>query len=277
MFNDNWCLSLSATMHELGHNLNLGHSGENGDEYDDEVGMMGYSGPAPDGPLKCFNPASSWKLGWYQNQQKFINPLAEGVFTTKLIGVASYNPNNIQPNTYVIVRIQNGEMDLYIGYNHAVGINAGTSERKNQVVIVGTNDHGYDTTTHIWALASNGAPFEIANYQGTNRKLNIRVRSIANSEAILDVYFDNCNPQSNNLIGDCAPQPNLINSCNYETHAELSVELILDVYPEDTSWFVRDPSNNILMQGGMTPGGSAGGYAGNAFRRYNKFTDGSSF
>lgn len=40
-YNDHWCQSVSAQMHEVGHNLGLSHSGE-GDEaiYGDEVGMM---------------------------------------------------------------------------------------------------------------------------------------------------------------------------------------------------------------------------------------------
>lgn len=40
VYNDNWCLSLSGQMHELGHNLNLHHSGEGDEEYGDKSGMM---------------------------------------------------------------------------------------------------------------------------------------------------------------------------------------------------------------------------------------------
>jgi len=41
-------------MHEIGHNLGLGHAGETA-EYDDQSGMMGYSYSQDDGPLMCFN------------------------------------------------------------------------------------------------------------------------------------------------------------------------------------------------------------------------------
>ena len=33
--------SVSAQMHELGHNLNLAHAGEGSDPYGDQSGMMG--------------------------------------------------------------------------------------------------------------------------------------------------------------------------------------------------------------------------------------------
>lgn len=39
VFNNDWCLKLSAQMHEIGHNLNLGHSNEI-DPYDDKSGMV---------------------------------------------------------------------------------------------------------------------------------------------------------------------------------------------------------------------------------------------
>jgi hypothetical protein len=34
------CRSVSIQMHEIGHNLNLGHANENGDAYDDQTGMV---------------------------------------------------------------------------------------------------------------------------------------------------------------------------------------------------------------------------------------------
>jgi len=40
VYNDEWCTYLSAQLHELGHNLNLGHSGEGSQAYDDQSGYM---------------------------------------------------------------------------------------------------------------------------------------------------------------------------------------------------------------------------------------------
>ena len=42
-YNDIWCSSSSAQMHEVGHSLNLAHSGHDGNAYGDQSGYMGYS------------------------------------------------------------------------------------------------------------------------------------------------------------------------------------------------------------------------------------------
>lgn len=39
-YNDKWCRSLTATMHELGHGLGLTHANENGAKYGDATGYM---------------------------------------------------------------------------------------------------------------------------------------------------------------------------------------------------------------------------------------------
>ena len=43
IYNDVSCRSASTQVHEIGHNLNLDHSGDGNDEYEDETGLMGYS------------------------------------------------------------------------------------------------------------------------------------------------------------------------------------------------------------------------------------------
>lgn len=43
--------------------MNLKHSGEGSDEYDDKSGMMGYSYSGDDIPVMCFNNAKNWQIG----------------------------------------------------------------------------------------------------------------------------------------------------------------------------------------------------------------------
>ena len=74
VYNDGWCNSLSAQMHEVGHNLGLAHSGESA-TYDDQSGMMGYSYNQDEGPVMCFNGVKSWRLDWYPNGRETITPL----------------------------------------------------------------------------------------------------------------------------------------------------------------------------------------------------------
>lgn len=58
LYSNEWCNYVSAQMHEIGHNLNFGHSSEDG-KYKDKSGMMGYSYRSDDGPIMCFNIAPS--------------------------------------------------------------------------------------------------------------------------------------------------------------------------------------------------------------------------
>ena len=54
VYNDEACNQVSTQVHELGHNLNLAHSGMGSDEYGDKSGMMGYSYEYDDLPYMCF-------------------------------------------------------------------------------------------------------------------------------------------------------------------------------------------------------------------------------
>jgi Gametolysin peptidase M11. len=40
VYNNVWCSSVSTLAHEVGHNLNLGHSGQGAEEYGDQVGYV---------------------------------------------------------------------------------------------------------------------------------------------------------------------------------------------------------------------------------------------
>ena len=69
-YNSQWCSSVSAQLHEVGHNLGLSHSGSEADngsinKYADQSGMMGFSYDIDDTKM-CFNPAvSSYHLLWF--------------------------------------------------------------------------------------------------------------------------------------------------------------------------------------------------------------------
>ena len=57
VYKANWCTYPSAQLHEIGHNLNLGHSGEGTAAYGDQSGFMGYS-YSQDEQKMCFNNVS---------------------------------------------------------------------------------------------------------------------------------------------------------------------------------------------------------------------------
>lgn len=64
-------------MHEIGHNLGLRHSNEDGNAYEDQTGMMGTSYPQKNGPVMCFNNAKNWQFGWYENRHTTVRLVAK--------------------------------------------------------------------------------------------------------------------------------------------------------------------------------------------------------
>ncbi|KAL3799013.1 hypothetical protein HJC23_005152 [Cyclotella cryptica] len=132
VFNDDWCSSVSLQMHEIGHSLNLGHSNEGGVTYEDGSGIMGASYKSSDRPRMCFNAAKSWQTGWYKDKELTING-SGGVtcFNGTLHGIADFPVAKI-----VLLMVQLGRTDLCVNFNAQRGINQGTQEGGNQVLVV---------------------------------------------------------------------------------------------------------------------------------------------
>lgn len=63
---DDWCTYPSVMMHEVGHNMGLGHSGIEGADsaYGDTLGFMGFSSSVDEGPLRCYNAPKTYHLNW---------------------------------------------------------------------------------------------------------------------------------------------------------------------------------------------------------------------
>jgi hypothetical protein len=111
--------------HEIGHNLDLHHSGEissNGGviEYGDYTCTMG-TGPINDDTHRCFNAAKMAELGWYNKVISF-NPTLED-FDGKVIGVADYA--NAAEDHYLVVEVINPvstEENIYLTLNTKKGV-----------------------------------------------------------------------------------------------------------------------------------------------------------
>lgn len=138
------CNYPSAQMHEIGHNLNFAHSNEGATSYADQSGMMGYSYSNDDGPIMCFNSAKSYQSGWYPT--KAVTPIFAdcGGFNGKLYGLADFD-GNVSGNRTTVVKINDsraGAFDFFVNYNKKSGVNSGTVEGGNQVMITttGTNN-----------------------------------------------------------------------------------------------------------------------------------------
>ncbi len=124
---------------EIGHNIGLAHSGEGSDSYGDRTGMMGYSYTQDDGPEMCFNAPKNWQLGWYpEGVYTVVNNFFEG----KIFGIADYGAFingdlNVSNGEIIMAKLIDsaaGE-DWYVSFNRDTGINSGTVEGQDQVLV----------------------------------------------------------------------------------------------------------------------------------------------
>jgi len=130
-YNQNFCTSLSAKIHEIGHNLGLQHSSEDVYEYGDQSCMMGSSYSGTGSPVMCFNGHKNYVLGWYADKQITVDPATDGAWSGKLVGFVDYNKASTSRKEYVLIIVGK----LYIQYNLAGGFNAQVQEKANLVTI----------------------------------------------------------------------------------------------------------------------------------------------
>eukprot|EP00588_Corethron_pennatum_P008571 CAMPEP_0194267412 /NCGR_PEP_ID=MMETSP0169-20130528/1917_1 /TAXON_ID=218684 /ORGANISM="Corethron pennatum, Strain L29A3" /LENGTH=728 /DNA_ID=CAMNT_0039008239 /DNA_START=119 /DNA_END=2308 /DNA_ORIENTATION=+ len=119
--------------HEHGHNLGLSHSGEGGESYGDHSCMMGNPLYGDESGPMCFNPAKSWMLGWYPGSLDTYNP--SFVMYKKFIGAGEWSSTSTSALT-VVVKIEMGEKDLFVGFNRKAGANSGNIEFSDEVTVI---------------------------------------------------------------------------------------------------------------------------------------------
>lgn len=256
-YNNKWCQRLSAQMHEVGHNLNLAHSGlPNDSEYADKSGMMGFSYNVDNGPIQCFNPAKSFQLGWYEKQILSFNPLDFIAEARNFIlnGVADYETDGSNGDALVSLRLEHegldGGVDYYIGYNRQKGCNSGTEQVPNMVTLtekenpnIGFNDplhegrDGYGLTRRIAALNA-GQSHTIVDYAGTSSDVILMVNYIRGKDASITIITTEPKPT----------EPPT--TCGGST---LQIKLLTDEHGAETRWSIRDDeASEIIVQSSET-------------------------
>jgi len=225
-YNNKWCSSVTAQLHEVGHNLNLGHSGQEGEgKYSDQQGVMGFSYNKDDQSM-CFNPAKNFQLGWYEDQSETINGLNKlnPVRLYTLNGVSDYKKN---PEGIISLRLQqlNQNEDYYIGFNRKDGMNKDTVEDGNRVTIVkklSGSVNEYAVSMKVGSLDL-GDSFTIVNFNG---KRNVEIKYVSENndrDAIIEVI-------------DVENAPKIVK----EPCKTFKVQIKTDRYPTDTSWAISE-------------------------------------
>jgi len=160
---------------------------------------MGYSYNEDDTPQMCFNAAKSWQLGWYSGKTYTIqspssNPPADTgtSYVGKLQGIVDYTTSS---NAKVLIKINTASGDDYfINFNARKGINIGTQEGGDQIMIVTAGLEGlkYAPSTLVAKLSAGGR-YQIADLDGSGMTLTVEVLAINVSE---DAEISIC-------LGDC--------------------------------------------------------------------------
>ena len=263
VFNNNWCKSTSALVHEIGHNLGLHHSNENGGEYEDLSGMMGHSFLHDDRPVMCFNTAKHWQLGWFEDRQATLKPLMDEFWNGSLIGYADYKNSAAPSDSIVALKIEGHNLNYYVGFNHVAGVNRENQETDaaNKVTV-----HSVGTATaessNIEAKLGIGGVFEIPRFGGKEHSVLLEVEYIdmeANPPvAKINVQLLKCSSDADcDDDSPCTTDTCDISSgfCHHKSSGLCSfvnVVVLTDRYPKETSWEIRDNCNGdeVVMSSG---------------------------
>jgi hypothetical protein len=180
-FNNDWCTSLTGTVHELGHTLGLVHSNADGVEYADRTGFMGSGYTRSDGPLKCFNGYNANYFGWFKDKTLSWDPLKQGNKLVKLSTFVDYG--KATASEPVIITLSDR---YYLEYNRQKGMNIGTEQKQDQVTITSKpNSKG------TWSLAglSPGKAWTVSNYMSSGKTLIVKacrkVKTSGGAEAMV--------------------------------------------------------------------------------------------
>lgn len=232
-FNDSWCTSFSAQMHEIGHNLGLRHSNEGNDNYEDKSGFMGHSFNHPNLPNMCFNTAKNYELGWYADKSTIAKPL-ENNWNGQLVGYVDYHHPSTPSTASIVTKIEGGEFDYFIGFNRKAGINSGNQEEdaadKVLVHIVGGNGE-----SSLLAKLGSGESYDISEFGDVSETIVVKA----------DVIDMSSNPAIATVSVTKKEQTNF-------NEGILKMTLKTDRYPSETSWRIVDNCNDdkVVMEGG---------------------------
>lgn len=167
-FNNEWCLSLTGLVHELGHTMSLGHSAEDGIEYGDVSGMMGYGRRNANGPRKCFNGYNNFRLGWYSDRTMKVDP-STSPRVYKLATFVDYDKTNSKEPVLINV----GD-EYFLQYNRAKAFNSGTEEKQNLLTVT-TDTANTSGSTNLGGFRSGETFNKVSNYQSSRKRLVVKV------------------------------------------------------------------------------------------------------
>eukprot|EP00588_Corethron_pennatum_P003167 CAMPEP_0194301250 /NCGR_PEP_ID=MMETSP0169-20130528/61690_1 /TAXON_ID=218684 /ORGANISM="Corethron pennatum, Strain L29A3" /LENGTH=536 /DNA_ID=CAMNT_0039051481 /DNA_START=349 /DNA_END=1959 /DNA_ORIENTATION=- len=168
--------------HEHGHNLGLFHSGKDL-TYDDHSCMMGNPLYSDEIGKMCFNPAKSWYLGWYPGSAELVfNKNTNSVMHEKLVGAGEWS-DAAQGN--VVIKIEFGSNDLYVGFNRKAGANSDNKEFSDKVTVTEAENAFYSYQSYVRADLAKDEEYE---QNGVRVKVCDLVTSVVPGYANVVIY-----------------------------------------------------------------------------------------
>ena len=122
----------------------------------------------------CFNAPKTYQLGWFSQFHvdiELTTPISPWTRTVNLVGQSERDNANISQDDMIIRIFGFGGTDYYVSYNRKTGINSGSQEGGNRVLVHSRKAGiGYGTSTLLAKLNSGGA-HTVSNYDGSGADL----------------------------------------------------------------------------------------------------------
>jgi hypothetical protein len=162
-----------------------------------------------------------------------------------IIGIDDYDISTVAET--VMIRLENGDQDYFIGYNRATGINKDTQSSRDSVTITQRgSDTGY-SNSKLLASLSQSQVYTISNYK-EGQSLFIRFTShdpavLQSGAAKVDIYHASCVPPG------CTNQPAINSYGCILDYGRFDLKLLTDDYGRETSWTIKNANGTTLFSG----------------------------
>jgi len=165
-----------VTVHEFGHNLGFHHSGTIESPYGDNSCLMGGEGVTWRKDTRmCFNAAKSWYSNWYSDRHLTVEPKTLGLaWNGRLAGIDDFlNGLVTEDNQQVLMRVVGkNEIDLFLLFNRAKGVNEDVASNINELTIVSQRDE-HSPSIFLAGLKSNET-FRKSNWDDSGHDLVVQ-------------------------------------------------------------------------------------------------------